>query len=161
MGKVVNILTGEVVDLERPQSKPVKEPEPIELTPAELVAYIEHRAECEQPTPNADGVHVGDIFECSWGYEQTQADFFQVVALKGKHTAVVVEIRSTFTRATGPMSEYRRAVRDGFRSNAEQYTVRTKSENGKYPHFRNPQLQGTATCRPTDELREHYASWYY
>lgn len=161
MGKAVNIFTGEVVDLERPQPQPVKEPEPIELTPAELVAYIEYCAEREQPTQNADGVHVGDIFECSWGYEQTQADFFQVVALKGKHTAVVMEIRSAHTRAASPMSEYRRAVRDSYRPDAEQYTVRTKSEDGKYPYFRNPQLQGTEICRSTDELREHYASWYY
>ena len=160
MSKVVNIFTGKVVDLERPQPQPVKEPEPIELTPAELAAYIEYLAACEESTQNADGVHVGDIFECSWGYEQTQVDFFQVVALKAKHSAVVVKICSTSTRAMGPMSEYRRAVRDSYRPDSEQYTVRTKSNNGRRPSFRCPQMSHEV-CTPTDELREHYASWYY
>lgn len=38
-------------------------------------------------------VKVGDIFECSWGYEQTNVDFFQVVKLVGSKSVRVVEVR--------------------------------------------------------------------
>lgn len=36
-------------------------------------------------------VVVGDIFRCSWGYDQTNVDYFQVVGVSGKH-ALVQEI---------------------------------------------------------------------
>lgn len=41
---------------------------------------------------NELGVKVGDIFSMSWGYEQTNIDFFQVVALKGKTQVVIKEV---------------------------------------------------------------------
>ena len=41
---------------------------------------------------NKYGVKVGDIFECSWGYDQTNVDFFQVIALVGKESVRVREV---------------------------------------------------------------------
>lgn len=41
---------------------------------------------------NELGIKVGDIFYTSWGYEQTNVDFFQVVALKGKTQVVIKEV---------------------------------------------------------------------
>ena len=38
---------------------------------------------------NKYGVKVGDIFEASWGYDQTNVDFFQVVALCGEQSVRV------------------------------------------------------------------------
>lgn len=42
---------------------------------------------------NRYGVKVGDVFEASWGYEQTNVDFFQVVALVGETSVRVREVR--------------------------------------------------------------------
>lgn len=41
---------------------------------------------------NVFGVKVGDIFSASWGYEQTNNDFFQVVALVGEKSVRVREV---------------------------------------------------------------------
>lgn len=41
---------------------------------------------------NAFGVKVGDIFSASWGYEQTNNDFFQVIALVGEKSVRVREV---------------------------------------------------------------------
>ena len=41
---------------------------------------------------NAFGVKVGDIFSASWGYEQTNNDFFQVIALVGEKSVKVREV---------------------------------------------------------------------
>lgn len=41
---------------------------------------------------NKYGVKVGDIFEASWGYDQTNVDFFQVVALVGETSVRVREV---------------------------------------------------------------------
>lgn len=41
---------------------------------------------------NKYGVQIGDIFESSWGYEQTNNTFFQVVALVGESSVRVREV---------------------------------------------------------------------
>lgn len=64
----------------------------------------------EQAEPvNKFGVKVGDIFRATWGWEQTNNDFFQVVALVGKCSVRVREVhpRIIESRATGPMAEDR------------------------------------------------------
>ena len=46
-----------------------------------------------KPAPvNKYGVKVGDLFRCSWGYDQTQNDFYQVVALCGSSSVRVREV---------------------------------------------------------------------
>jgi hypothetical protein len=39
-------------------------------------------------------LQIGQIVYTSWGYEQTNVDFYEVVALKGEKTVVVREIKS-------------------------------------------------------------------
>lgn len=41
---------------------------------------------------NEFGIQVGDIFKATWGYDQTNVDFFQVVALAGSSSVRVVEV---------------------------------------------------------------------
>lgn len=41
---------------------------------------------------NKYGVKVGDLFYCSWGYEQTNVDFFQVIALVGESSVRIREV---------------------------------------------------------------------
>jgi hypothetical protein len=41
---------------------------------------------------NKYGVKIGDVFSMSWGYEQTNNNFFQVVALAGESSVRIVEV---------------------------------------------------------------------
>ena len=50
---------------------------------------------------NELGVKVGDIFSYSWGYEQTNINYFQVVGLKGKTQVIIREIAYKTTETTG------------------------------------------------------------
>jgi len=56
-------------------------------TPAET-----HKTKKAERTENIFGVKVGDVFESSWGYEQTNVDFFQVIALVGEKSVRVREV---------------------------------------------------------------------
>lgn len=47
---------------------------------------------------NVFGVKVGDIFSASWGYEQTNNDFFQVIALVGEKSVRVREVNPPIVR---------------------------------------------------------------
>ena len=51
-------------------------------------------------------VEVGDIFERSWGYDQTNVDFYRVIALtKSGKSAKVIKIGQKMVKQTGDMSE--------------------------------------------------------
>lgn len=41
---------------------------------------------------NEYGVKVGDVFTASWGYEQTNVNFFQVIELVGKKSVKLIEV---------------------------------------------------------------------
>lgn len=59
-------------------------------------------------TTFAHGVKVGDIFETSWGYDQTNVNFFQVIAVTEKSARVREVYPSTkSTVSSGPMAEDR------------------------------------------------------
>lgn len=55
---------------------------------------------------NKYGVQVGDVFKASWGYDQTNVNFFQVVKLVGKCSVRVVEVSPEIIKEvpTGSMS---------------------------------------------------------
>lgn len=95
----------------------------------EFAANMEYRQRREtETTQNAEGVHLGDILYTSWGYEQTNITFYQVVQLKGKHTLVLRRNKCKQGFASS-YAGYTRPVRDEFeegRTFGEPVTVRTK-----------------------------------
>lgn len=57
---------------------------------------------------NKYGVKVGDLFSASWGWEQTNVNFFQVIALVGEYSVRVREVYPEYEEeAVSGMSEYR------------------------------------------------------
>ena len=50
------------------------------------------KAAAPKEKKNKFGVKVGDYFSASWGYEQTNVDFFQVIALVGETSVRVREV---------------------------------------------------------------------
>lgn len=52
---------------------------------------------------------VGDILNTSWGYEQTNVEFFEVTALVGDHSVELRELASNLTQEEGysPMAGFR------------------------------------------------------
>lgn len=52
---------------------------------------------------NVCGVKVGDIFHMSWGYEQTNNDFFQVIKLVGKQSVLIRSVSPKIKSYTGAL----------------------------------------------------------
>ena len=126
------------------------------LTPEEFAAIAAYAAACQLPTPNADGVHVGDIFFDIWGYEQTNVDFYQVVGLKGRHTAVIRRIGGTH-EYDGDMCGHTSPRRDCFISD-ELHTVRTKA-TGSGPEIGDPRGGRGKLNRTTDFKTYFFSNW--
>lgn len=68
----------------------------------------------KQEKTNYLGVKVGDIFVFSWGYEQTNVNYFQVVGLKGSKQVVIREIAYKVTETVGLDSYKVTACKDTF-----------------------------------------------
>ncbi|HAV2297637.1 TPA: hypothetical protein JHK52_004060 [Citrobacter koseri] len=70
-----------------------------------------------------DTVSVGDVFASSWGYEQTNVSFYQVISTHGKKTITVREIRAA-TQFTDSMTGYKTPVIDDFTGEALKRQVK-------------------------------------
>lgn len=134
--------------------------EPRAISPESLAARLEYQQRLQQPTPNQDGVRVGDLFYESYGYEQTNINFFEVVALRGKHTAVIREIAADYVGGLGWTGK-KRPCRGEYIG--PEHTVRS-SLNTYYqtprPQLNNPDRSG-GKLSPTTDDSEHYYSTYY
>lgn len=75
--------------------------------------------ETKQTKNNYLGVKVGDIFHYSWGYEQTNANYFQVVDLRGTKQVIIREISYEIAKTTGLDSYKVRPVKDTFLSSSQ------------------------------------------
>lgn len=69
----------------------------------------------ERAAAYMEQVHVGDFFYSSWGYEQTNIDFYQVT----KKTAKTVTLQpvSSIRLDTGNMTAQEMPARDAFKGN--------------------------------------------
>lgn len=59
-------------------------------------------------------LQVGDILHSSWGYDQTNCDFYQVVALVGKKSVEIIEIGKRYIEDGGYMSGNSTPIKDNF-----------------------------------------------
>ncbi len=115
-------------------------------------ARVRHAAERKAERNKPHTLKVGDILVYSWGWEQTNKDFFQVVATTGAS----VKLREIASRSEGhregyhPMSDHVVAVPDSFKGE-EVVTKRSNSTNCV------AMRHGSAS--PWDGQPE-YVSWY-
>lgn len=132
----------------------------IEFTLDEFAAIMDYIVSKGDATQNAEGVHVGDLFYASWGWEQTNIDYFQVVALKGEHTAVLRKIGREYIGGYAYSGKCRPA-RNHF-IGEEQYTVRTRKNH----YYRDGRVEIKAPpisdgmLHATDDFAEHDYSSY-
>jgi hypothetical protein len=107
-------------------------------------------------------VKIGQIFRRSWGYDQTNVDYFQVVALKAK-TVVVREINHAQVKGSeGFMSCNVVPVKDSFieTSLARQVKVGI-NHDGNEVLVVGPKKWAHLVPANTDGTYPHtYCSWY-
>ena len=127
-------------------------------------------------TVNKYGVKVGDLFRSSWGYEQTNNDFFQVVELVGASSVRVREVYPEIvsTKAVSSMSEDRTVkitremlpaaphsvfIKDQERGDLKR--LKSYAADGvSNPQFNLSSFADAYYCTPETDLTI-YESWYY
>ena len=104
----------------------------------------------ERDTQEFAKLEVGDIFHCGWGYDQTQCDFYQLIALKGK-TGTFRPIHGETTKEISWASENMKAIPNSF--SGEPFTKRLAGSNFKLSSFQY-------VSKVEDINKSFYHSWY-
>lgn len=123
---------------------------------------------------NKFGVKVGDFFSISWGYEQTNVDFFQVIALVGETSVRIREVNPERIAedAIGGMAADRTYKLDRSRllEPASHSVFIKDQEKGdlkrvKEGYYRDGRpiidIDGHLADLETGETVKTYESWYY
>lgn len=119
---------------------------------------VNERKAARAGTPEMlEQVKVGDIFVSSWGYDQTNVDFYQITERRG-HMALLKPISAKSCGLTGNgMADYVTAVKDGFldegRYPAKWHRIQFSSGR---PVFT---VRSFAWADPWDG-KQQYRSWY-
>lgn len=105
-------------------------------------------------------VKIGSIYRRSWGYDQTNVDYFQVVALKAK-TVVVREIEYAEVPGSnqGGMSCKVVPVKDRFNNSKLPRSVRV-SEDGSRITVGSKKWASLVPANADGSYPETYCSWY-
>ncbi len=102
-------------------------------------------------------IQIGDLFSSSWGYDQTNVDFYEVV----RKTAKMIELREIGSRIEadqGPMSgtAYARPEVKGPSIGLRRPTFTYAGCNGCYVRIDNV----SSASRMPDPKAGKYVSWY-
>lgn len=119
-------------------------------------------------------VKVGDVFSMSWGYDQTNVDFFQVIAKVGKNSVRVRQVAPTLIHENPgmmcadrtyaipqdgtllPKSRYTIFIKDQDRGDVKRIQVSTYF-NDKRVYLN---IDGHFAYKETEPTAKHYESWY-
>jgi len=96
---------------------------------------------------------VGDVFYTSWGYEQTNIDFYQVVDVKGE--SVVIRPIADETVDYANLSGKKKAKKDSFTGTPMTKRLRY-SENGN-PSFK---IASYAWAHPDRDGEHFFSEWH-
>jgi len=95
---------------------------------------------------------VGSVLYTSWGWEQTNIDFYQVVARAGQRTVIIREIGRRYCKSCAPdaMQDEVLPVRDAFKGPSMRKRV------GPY----GVKITSYAHATPTDWGKRRHMTWY-
>ncbi len=129
------------------------------------------------PKKNKYGVQVGDIFEATWGYEQTNVDFFQVVELVGSSSVRVREvyperIKEDYAGYNGMAADRTYKITKELLPAASSSVFIEDQEKGDLKRLKsyaadgvsNPCFKLSSFCNAsiiTSDTYKTYESWYY
>jgi hypothetical protein len=120
----------------------------------EAARKTKKKAERKAMAKVGNPLNVGDLLSYSWGYDQTNVYFYQVVR-KTARSVWIQRVCSEQIEATGPMSAKVRACKDTFQKNSEPMRKLVQVYNGR-PILDMP--HGVASPCGTEP---QYCSWYH
>ena len=97
--------------------------ERIDQTISKLMSWEDKKASRKIERYQESSLNLGDILYTSWGYDQTNVDFYQVTKVIGRRMVEIRPIGQTFDHGTHG-SDYVSAVKDKFIGEAKTHVVK-------------------------------------
>jgi len=116
-----------------------------------LRAHNKAKAERKAVMNRPSELQIGAILENSWGYDQTNIDYYQVISRTEKSVKVRAIVSRLTSDVSGPMSGYCVPVKDQFLGHSPVITKRVY--NGKFVSMKH------GSCSKWDG-KPSYCSWY-
>jgi len=107
----------------------------------------------KQAKINRAKVQIGDIFNTSWGYDQTNVEFFQVIERISPTRVKVKQIRKLMEEEQYMSAQVKPAVDCFYDESEKTCTIRYDGNLTNADVFGNTAYATTATA-------SHYSSWY-
>lgn len=101
-----------------------------------------------------NNIKIGDIFTTSWGYEQTNRDFFQVVGKPSRSKVSVRMIKSETTKETSWCSANVKPIKNSFCSDEKVCLVNRYGNISKADRYGHD-------AYPASENESYHVSWGY
>lgn len=98
--------------------------EKINKTISNLMSYEDRKEERKTQRLQESQLKVGDILYTSWGYDQTNVDFYQVTEVIGKRSVEVRPISQKLDSNDGASCDYVLPVKDSFTGVAKKHLVK-------------------------------------
>lgn len=122
----------------------------------------QRRAERKATAEAGHGCKVGDVFRCSWGYDQTNVDYYQITELHGRTMATVRRIAAQ-SQETGWLQGECAPAPGRFLDEERYPAMRVRINGGTTPSFKAYSFASAYLMKPTvqvGELRTYEtASW--
>lgn len=112
--------------------------------------HAKQKAEYKAKRAAPHTLKIGDILSCSWGYDQTNVDYYQVTRVPGPHSVEIRKIAANSGPETGFMTAYCTAAKDQFVG--EPMIKRASADNCV-------RIASYACASPWDGKPDRY-SWY-
>lgn len=93
-----------------------------------------------------ENIEIGDVFRCSWGYDQSNIDYYQIIEKTAKNTFKFAQIMQETVKLHSSMSETVKPSLNNFKENGEVFTKRLKNASFKLSNF-----QFARKCSKNDE----------
>jgi hypothetical protein len=133
----------------------------------ERIAQIEsgkaqRRAEAKSKRAEPLQLALNDVLYCSWGYEQTNVDYYQITKIITNHTIEVRKIRGQMTERGGScsMSGYSRPVLDAFCGEPMQKRVLEDRQSIRISSHTWARKLDSKMVGGVRVFDENYCSWY-
>lgn len=116
----------------------------------------------EKAFKNFPHIQVGSLFASSWGFDQTNVDFYQVIKRTEKTVTVqkiASKVAETQQESNTSMAAYVVADVDNFQD--EKPITKKMASWKKDGSEVSIKISSYSTAFETTETKEHYTSWYY
>ena len=108
---------------------------------------------------NTTSIKVGSIFKSSWGYDQTNVDYYQVTKVNPSGKSITVQQIADSINTTGMMCGTSLPIKDSFKGQPQTKRIKSYTDNNITNHYFKVTSFSCAHLMH-DTSKPSYTSWY-